>query len=169
MPGVNMCSHVYKRKLGTVKGHCRNLHAPRPRARKTKVDPRVKELEKLIRQRDSTNDMGKVAKLSADIRALRKALDDAVPPGHHRMPDGTIMKDSDHAGPPPTPTPPTDDPPPIPDVVDDAEAPATVPPPDDTDALDPSPFTGAPGTGFDGTAPTPRAQARPKFNHGGVR
>ena len=56
--------------------------------------------------------------------------------GHHRMPDGTIMKDSDHAGPPPTPTPPTDDPPPIPDVVDDAEAPATVPPPDDTDALD---------------------------------
>ena len=35
---------------------------------------------------------------------------------------------------------------------------------DDTDALDPSPFTGAPGTGFDGTASTARAQARPTFN-----
>ena len=57
--------------------------------------------------------MGKVAKLSAEIRALRQALDDAVPPNHHRMPDGTIMKDSDHAGSPPTPTPPTEDPPPV--------------------------------------------------------
>ena len=37
------------------------------------MDPRVKELEKLIRERDSTNDMGKVAKLSPEIRALRKA------------------------------------------------------------------------------------------------
>ena len=87
-----MC-HVHweaQRKSGTVKGHCRNLHAPRPRARKAKVDPRVKELEKLIRQRDSTNDMGKVAELSAEIRALRSELQ-------------------------PTPTPPTDDPPPVPD------------------------------------------------------
>ena len=92
-------------------------------------------------------------------------MDDAVPPGHHRMPDGTIMKDSDHIGPPPTPTPPTDDPPPIPDVVDDAEAPATVPPPDDTDTLDPSPFTGAPGTGFDGTAPTPVGAGGGSYGH----
>ena len=45
----------------------------------------------------------------------------------------------------------------LPDTVDDAEAPPTVPPPDDTDAQDPSPFTGAPGTGFDGTASTAQA------------
>eukprot|EP01043_Picozoa_sp_COSAG02_P000989 COSAG02_NODE_20_length_53673_cov_86.864841_24_plen_232_part_00 len=51
-----------------------------------------------------------------------------------------------------------------PDTVDDAEAPSTVPPPDDTDAQDPSPFTGALGTGFDGTASTARAQSNPKFN-----
>ncbi len=52
----------------------------------------------------------------------------------------------------------------MPDTVDDAEAPATVPPPDDTDAFV-SPFTGAPGTGFDGTPLIPApVQARPKFN-----
>ena len=39
-----------------------------------------------------------------------------------------------------------------------------MPPPDDTNAPDPSPFTGAPGTGFDGTAPTTSAQSKPKFN-----
>ena len=78
--------------------------------------------------------------LSTEIRALRTQIDADAP------------------------TPPTDDPPPIPDTVDDAEAPATVPPPDDTDAQDPSPFTGAPGTGFDGTASTAQAQNRPKFN-----
>jgi hypothetical protein len=50
------------------------------------------------------------------------------------------------------------------DTVDDAEAPPTVPQPDDTDAQDPSPFTGAPGTGFDGTASTAQSQNRPKFN-----
>ena len=33
----------YKRKSGTVKGHCRNLHAPRPRARKPKAYPREKQ------------------------------------------------------------------------------------------------------------------------------
>ena len=82
--------------------------------------------------------------LSAEIRALRAQIDADAPK--------------------PTPTPPTDDPPPIPDTVDDAEAPATVPPPDDTEAQDPSPFTGAPGTGFDGTASTAQAQNRPKFN-----
>ena len=97
--------------------------------------------------------------LSAQIRALRKELNDAVPPGHHRMPDGSIMKDSDHTE--PTPTPPTDDPPPIPDeLTGDTEAPSTIPPPD-TDVADPSPFTGAPGTGFSGVAST---QPRPKFN-----
>ena len=46
-------------------------------------------------------------------------------------------------------------------MVDDAEAPATVPPPDDTDDPFVSPFTGVPGTGFDGTvAPAPK----PTFN-----
>ena len=83
------------------------------------------------------------AKLSAEIRALRAQINADAPTA-------------------PTPTPPTDDPPPIPDTVDDAEAPATVPPPDDPDALDPGPFTGAPGTGFDGTASTARAQNNPK-------
>ena len=52
----------------------------------------------------------------------------------------------------------------VPDAVDDAEAPATVPPPDDTDEPFVSPFTGAPGTGFDGTAPTTSTQSKPKFN-----
>eukprot|EP01043_Picozoa_sp_COSAG02_P000990 COSAG02_NODE_20_length_53673_cov_86.864841_25_plen_116_part_00 len=33
----------YKRKSGNVKDHYRNLHAPRPRARKPKADPREKE------------------------------------------------------------------------------------------------------------------------------
>ena len=40
----------YKRKSGTVKGHCRNLHAPHPRARKAKPYPRRKQLEKLIHE-----------------------------------------------------------------------------------------------------------------------
>ena len=136
----------YTRKSGKVKGHCRNLHAPRPNARKVKPDPREKQLAKLVRQRDSTNDMAKVAKLSAEIRALRAELKPPEPP--------TV----------PTPTPPTDDPPPVPDTVDDTEAPATVPPPDDTDEPFVSPFTGAPGTGFDGTAPTTSTQSKPKFN-----
>ena len=136
----------YTRKSGKVKGHCRNLHAPHPRARKAKADPREKQLAKLIRQRDSTNDMVKVTKLSAEIRALRAELKPPEPPAA------------------PTPTPPADDPPPVPDVVDDAEAPATVPPPDDTDEPFVSPFTGAPGTGFDGTAPTTSTQSKPKFN-----
>ena len=69
---------------------------------------------------DRTNDMGKVAKLSAEIRALRDELQSL------------------------TPTPLIDDPPPVPDTVDNTDAPTTVPSPDDTDALDPSPFTGAP-------------------------
>ena len=65
----------------------------------------------------------------------------------------------------PTPTPPTDDPSPIPDTVDDAEAPATAPPPDDTDDAFMSPFTGAPGTGFGGAPLIPApVQATPKFN-----
>ena len=121
----------YTRKSGKVKGHCRNLHAPRPNARKAKPDPREKQLAKLVRQRDSTNDMAKVAKLSAEIRALRAELKPPEPPT--------------------TPTPSTDDPPPVPDTIDDTEAPATVPPPDDTDDSFVSPFTGEPGTGFDVT------------------
>ena len=44
----------YKRKSGTVKGHCRNLHAPHPRARKAKPDPRLKQLDKPIAKRDKT-------------------------------------------------------------------------------------------------------------------
>ena len=104
-------------------------------------------MEKLIRQRDNTNDMAKVAKLSAEIRALRAEL---------KPPESPTA---------PTPTPPTDDPPPVPDTVDDAEAPATVPPPDDTDDAFVSPFTGAPGTGFDGASLIPApAQAMPKCN-----
>ena len=51
------------------------------------------------------------------------------------------------------------------DTVDDAEAPATVPPPDDTDDPFVSPFTGAPGTGFGGASLIPApVQAQPKFN-----
>ena len=95
----------YKRKSGTVKGHCRNLHAPRPNARKAKPDPRLKQLERLKQKRANTNKMSENMALSAEIRALRTQIDADAP----------------------TPTPPTDDPPPIPDTVDDAEAPPTVP------------------------------------------
>eukprot|EP01043_Picozoa_sp_COSAG02_P048122 COSAG02_NODE_4693_length_5088_cov_3.016837_2_plen_69_part_00 len=41
----------YTRKSGKVKGHCRNLHAPRRRVRKAKPDPRLKQLEKMIQKR----------------------------------------------------------------------------------------------------------------------
>ena len=145
----------YKRKSGTVKGHCRNLHAPHPRARKAKPDPRLKQLEKLIAKRDKTNDMALNAKLSAEIRALRAELREPI----QSEPDDISAFDFTSVR--PTPTPPTDDPPPVPGTVDDAEAPATVPPPDDIDDPFVSPFTGVPGTGFDGTAaPAPK----PAFN-----
>ena len=145
----------YKRKSGTVKGHCRNLHAPHPRARKAKPDPRLKQLDKLIAKRDKTNDMALNAKLSAEIRALRAELREPI----QSEPDDISAFDFTSVR--PTPTPPTDDPPPVPGTVDDAEAPATVPPPDDTDDPFVNPFTGVPGTGFDGTAaPAPK----PAFN-----
>ena len=145
----------YKRKSGTVKGHCRNLHAPHPRARKAKPDPRLKQLEKLIAKRDKTNDMALNAKLSAEIRALRAEIREPI----QSEPDDISAYDFTSVR--PTPTPPTDDPPPVSDTVDDAEAPATVPPPDDTDDPFVNPFTGVPGTGFDGTAtPAPK----PAFN-----
>ena len=85
--------------------------------------------------------------MSAQIHKLRAKLKPPAPP------------------PAPTPTPPVDDPPPIPDEpVGDTEAPSTVPLPDDTNTPDPSPFAGAPGTRFDGAAPTTSTQSEPKFN-----
>ena len=70
---------VHKCKTGTVsriKGHCRNLHAPRPNARKAKPDPRLKQLENLIekRARLKTNDVQGNHNLSAQIRGLRAEL-----------------------------------------------------------------------------------------------
>ena len=95
------------------------------------------------------------AKLSAEIRALRAKLREPI----QSEPDDISAFDFTSVR--PTPTPPTDDPPPVPGTVDDAEAPATVPPPDDTDDPFVNPFTGVPGTGFDGTAaPAPK----PAFN-----
>ena len=151
----------YKRKSGTVKGHCRNLHAPRPNARKAKPDPRRKQLEKLIQKRANldANDVQGNLELSAQIRALRTEMREPV----QSEPDDISAFDFTSVR--PTPTPPTDDPSPIPDTVDDAEAPATVPPPDDTDDPFVSPFTGAPGTGFGGASLIPApVQAQPKFN-----
>ena len=95
------------------------------------------------------------AKLSAEIRALRAEIREPI----QSEPDDISAYDFTSVR--PTPTPPTDDPPPVPGTVDDAEAPATVPPPDDIDDPFVSPFTGVPGTGFDGTAaPAPK----PAFN-----
>ena len=72
----------YTRKSGKVKGHCRNLHAPHPRARKAKPDPRLKELEKLIQKRANlqANDVQGNLELSAQIRKLRAELNPPAPP-----------------------------------------------------------------------------------------
>ena len=66
----------YKRGGKTVKGHCRNLHARRPRAKKVKreADPRQKELNRLIRERDATSNMAQYAKLDRQIKELRAAM-----------------------------------------------------------------------------------------------
>ena len=72
----------YTRKDGRrVRGHCRNLHAPRPRARKAKsaVDPRQKQLDALIRKRDAAGDMVMYQRLNAEIRELRAAMAPASP------------------------------------------------------------------------------------------
>ena len=68
----------YTRKSGTVKGHYRNLHAPRPNARKVKADPRIKQLDKLIQRRanSNANDVQGNLELSAQIRELLKELND---------------------------------------------------------------------------------------------
>ena len=65
----------HTRKNGTrVKGHCRNLHAPRPRAKKPKADPRQKQLNALIRKRDATQNLAKYNELSRQIKALRAEM-----------------------------------------------------------------------------------------------
>jgi hypothetical protein len=62
----------HTRKNGVrVKGHCRNLHAPRPRAKKPKADPRQKQLNALIRKRDSTQNLTKYNEINRQIKALR--------------------------------------------------------------------------------------------------
>eukprot|EP01046_Picozoa_sp_COSAG06_P000289 COSAG06_NODE_8_length_37897_cov_42.611884_8_plen_104_part_00 len=50
---------------GRVKAHCRNLHAPRPRAKKSKkANPRQKQLNALIRKRDATQNCAKYNELN---------------------------------------------------------------------------------------------------------
>ena len=62
----------HARKNGVrVKGHCRNLHAPRPRAKKPKADPRQAQLNALIRKRDATQNLTKYNELNRQIKALR--------------------------------------------------------------------------------------------------
>jgi hypothetical protein len=66
---------AHTRKNGVrVKGHCRNLHAPRPRAKKPKADPRQKQLNALIRKRDATQNLAKYNELSREIKALRAEM-----------------------------------------------------------------------------------------------
>ena len=76
----------YTRKSGKVKGHCRNLHAPRPNARKAKPDPRLKELERLIQKRANlaANHVQGNLELSAQIRKLRAELKPTTPPAPAR-------------------------------------------------------------------------------------
>jgi hypothetical protein len=66
---------AHTRKNGVrVKGHCRNLHAPRPRAKKPKADPRQKQLNALIRKRDATQNYAKYNELNGQIKALRAEM-----------------------------------------------------------------------------------------------
>eukprot|EP01046_Picozoa_sp_COSAG06_P007662 COSAG06_NODE_377_length_16646_cov_21.984589_2_plen_251_part_00 len=57
-----------------VKGHCRKLNAPRPRAKKAKPDPREKELVALIRKRDATSNLSDYSALDKRVKALRADL-----------------------------------------------------------------------------------------------
>ena len=57
-----------------VKGHCRKVDAPRPRAKKAKPDPRQKELAALIRKRDKTSNLSEYTALNTQIKALRAQM-----------------------------------------------------------------------------------------------
>ena len=57
-----------------VKGHCRKVDAPRPRAKKAKADPREKELAALIRKRDKTGNLSEYSSLDKQVKALRAQL-----------------------------------------------------------------------------------------------
>eukprot|EP01046_Picozoa_sp_COSAG06_P051948 COSAG06_NODE_8601_length_2118_cov_0.856860_3_plen_358_part_00 len=57
-----------------VKGHCRKVDAPRPRAKKAKADPREMELAALIRTRDGTSNLSEYTALNTQIKALRAEL-----------------------------------------------------------------------------------------------
>jgi hypothetical protein len=69
---------AHTRKNGVrVKGHCRNLHAPRPRAKKAKsrADPRQKKLAALLRKRDAARNLAKYNEISRQIKALRAEME----------------------------------------------------------------------------------------------
>ena len=57
-----------------VKGHCRKVDAPRPRAKKAKPDPRQKELAALIRKRDKTSNLSEYSSLDKQVKALRAQM-----------------------------------------------------------------------------------------------
>ena len=57
-----------------VKGHCRKVDAPRPRAKKARADPRERELAALIRTRDKTSNLSEYTALNTEIKALRAEL-----------------------------------------------------------------------------------------------
>ena len=57
-----------------VKGHCRKVDAPRPRAKKAKADPRERELAALIRTRDGTSNLSEYTALNTQIKALRAQM-----------------------------------------------------------------------------------------------
>lgn len=62
---------AHQRGNKRIKGHCRKVDAPRPRAKK---DPREKKLAALIRERDDANSMSQYTALNAQIKALRAEL-----------------------------------------------------------------------------------------------
>ena len=57
-----------------IKGHCRKLNAPRPRAKKAKPDPRQKELAALIRKRDKASNLSQYSSLDKQVKALRAQM-----------------------------------------------------------------------------------------------
>jgi hypothetical protein len=124
-----------------VKGHCRKVDAPRPRAKKPKADPREKELAALIRKRDGTSNMSEYNALDKQIKALRAELK---------------PKAQSKPKPKPSPSPPRVASKPF--GVDTGDTFGVL------DRLAGEDFTGDPGTGFDGVTKPVSVQPQPKFN-----
>ena len=123
-----------------VKGHCRKVDAPRPRAKKAKADPRENELAALIRKRDNASNLSEYNALDKQVKALRAEL-----------------KPKAQSKPKPQSAPP-------PQVASKPFGVDTGDPFNVLDGIAGEDFTGNPGTGFDGVAQPVSVQPQPKFN-----